>query len=225
MHPGRLEALTDEQRGWLQRAADDAAARSADLADSEARSIEIVCQSGARFAEASESDIAALEAAFVPVYAALEEHPETKVYVDQIQELRQSTPSAPSLSIPADCTGKAPHQATGGTGSAPAYVNGTYRYVLTQEDADEVGDLETGYPVINTITLKDGRLEGGCFGNQGGAYWVEGDRITFNSFEYDPDVAATFARDDQGNLHLNPVPPIDPGTAFQCFYKPWRKIG
>jgi hypothetical protein len=37
-------------------------------------------------------------------------------------------------------------------------------------------------------------------------------------------VTVTFSVDDQGNLHLTPVPPIDPGVAFTCFYKPWTKI-
>jgi hypothetical protein len=31
--------------------------------------------------------------------------------------------------------------------------------------------------------------------------------------------------DGDGNLHLTPVLPMDPGTAFECYYKPWRKIG
>ena len=35
----------------------------------------------------------------------------------------------------------------------------------------------------------------------------------------------TFSRDEKGNLHLEPVPPIDAGGAFECFYKPWTKIG
>jgi TRAP-type C4-dicarboxylate transport system substrate-binding protein len=226
--PARLEALTDEQQGWLQRAAEDAARRSAALADSEERSIDIVCQSGARFAEASESEIAALEAAFAPVYTALEQDPETKTFIERIQELKASTPAAPSLSIPSDCTGEAPEQAsdaTGGTGSAPAFLNGTYRWVLTQADADEVGDPETNYPHIATITLEDGHLEGGCFGAGGGTYSIEGDRITFYSVEYDGYTTVTFSVDGEGNLHLTPVLPMDPGTAFECYYKPWRKIG
>jgi hypothetical protein len=30
--------------------------------------------------------------------------------------------------------------------------------------------------------------------------------------------------DGKGNLRLTPVPPIDAGDAFTCFYKPWTKI-
>ena len=104
------------------------------------------------------------------------------------------------------------------------YLNGTYRYLLTQADADKVGDTDTGYPLVTTITLKHGGLEGGCFGADGGTYSVDGDRITFHSVEYGYDSTVTFSRDDQGNLDLTPVPPIDPGDAFNCFYKPWTKI-
>ena len=33
----------------------------------------------------------------------------------------------------------------------------------------------------------------------------------------------TFKRADNGDLTLTPVPPMDPGDAFVCFYKPWEK--
>jgi TRAP-type transport system periplasmic protein len=223
-NPARLEGLTGEQRGWLEEAARDAASRSAPLADMEAHALGVACKTGARFAEASADDLAALEAAFSAVYAKLEQDLETKAFIQRIQELKESTHAESVLAIPSDCTGKAPKQASAGTGTAPVFLNGTYRWVLTQEDADKVGDPETNYPHVNTITLKDGHLEGGCFGAQGGTYSVERDRITFDSVEYDPDVTVTFSVDEHGNLHLTPVPPIDPGTAFECFYKPWAKI-
>jgi TRAP-type transport system periplasmic protein len=224
-NPARLEALTGEQRGWVEQAGRDAEARSAGLADKDAQALGAACRSGARFAEASADDLAALKAAFAPVYAKLEQHPETKAFIERIQALKQSTPEA-VLSIPSDCSGEAPKQASAGRGTALAFLNGTYRYVITRKDADKVGDPETGvrFPQVTTITLKDGKLEGGCFGASGGTYWVEDDRITFDSVEYDPNVTVTFAVDDEGNLELTPVPPIDPGAAFQCFYKPWTKI-
>jgi hypothetical protein len=96
--------------------------------------------------------------------------------------------------------------------------------VLTQKDADKAGDTDEGYPLVATMRLTDGRLEGGCFGVDGGSYSVEGDRITFHSIEYDTDSTVIFSRDAKGNLNLEPVPPIDPGDAFNCFYKPWTKI-
>jgi TRAP-type transport system periplasmic protein len=223
-NPARLEALTAEQRGWLEEAAGDAAARSAALANKDAQALNGACEAGARFAEASVADLAALEAAFAPVYANLRRHPETKAFIERIQALKESTSAEPGLAIPPDCTGKAPEQATGGTGSAPAFLNGIYRMVLTQADADKVGDTDTGYPVVETITLKDGHLLGGCFGVDGGTYSVDDDRITFYSIEYGYDLPVTFAVDDQGNLNLTPAASMDPGDAFTCFYKPWTKI-
>jgi hypothetical protein len=158
------------------------------------------------------------------VYAELQRQPDTKAFLERIQTLKRATAPEAELAIPPDCTGKAPEQTTGGTGTAPAYLNGTYRYLLTQEDADKAGDPEKGLPQVNTITLKDGHLDGGCFGTQGGTYTVDDDRITFDSAEYDPNVTVSFSVDDQGNLHLTPIRPIDPGIAFTCFYKPWTKI-
>jgi hypothetical protein len=222
--PARLEALTAEQREWLEQAARDAAARSAAVADKDVQALGDSCAAGGRFAEASAADLAALEAAFAPVYANLQQHSETKAFIERIRALKQSTTPEPSLAIPSECTGEAPEQAGAATGTAPAFLNGTYRWVLTQADADKVGDPDTGYPHVNTITLKDGHLEGGCFGAGGGTYSVEGDRITFHSIEYGSDDTVTFSVDEQGNLHLTPLPPIDPGGAFECYYKPWTKI-
>ena len=223
-NPARLEALTAEQREWLAQATRDAAERSAAVADTDARAVGEACATGARFARASAADLAALEAAFAPVYMNLERHAETKAFIERIRALKRSTRPEPGIAVPSGCTGKAPAEVAGVTGRAPASLNGTYRYVLTQADADKVGDTDTGYPKVNTITLKDGQLDGGCFGASGGTYWVDGDRITFDSVEYDPNVTVTFAVDGEGNLHLTPVPPIDPGTAFECFSKPWTKI-
>jgi TRAP-type C4-dicarboxylate transport system substrate-binding protein len=223
-NPDRLEKLSAAQRGWLDEAARDAAAQSDALADKDAGALVNSCAAGARFAEASAEDLAALQARFGSVYAALRRHPETRAYIERIHALKKSTVAEPRVSIPSDCTGRAPRVATGGAGPAPAYLNGTYRYVLTQADADAVGDPEKGYPIVNTIELKDGRLKGGCFGAQGGTYSVVKDRITFHSIEYDEKSTVRFAVDDSGSLDLTPVPPIDPGAAFTCFYKPWTRI-
>jgi TRAP-type transport system periplasmic protein len=225
-NPGRLDGLTAKQRGWLDEAARDAARRSAALADKDATALDVACEGGARFADASEADLAALREAFQPVYAGLRREPATRGYLTRIQALKRSTPAPAGLTIPTECTGKAPTRPSVSAAKPPSYLNGTYRWVLTQSDSDRAlpGDTDTDYPHVNTITLTDGRLEGGCFGVDGGTYSVDGQRITFHSFEFDEDATVTYARDEKGNLHLEPVPPIDPGSAFECFYKPWTKI-
>ena len=224
-NPTRLDALTDEQRGWLEEAARDAATGAPALADIDAKAVSDSCMAGGRFAEASDADVSALEAAFTPLYAKLRQDPETKAFIARIRTLKQSTPPDAQLAISPDCTGAAPGSPKESTGTAPAGLNGTYRYVITQADADKAGDHDTGYPSITTIRLKDGELEGGCFGAFGGTYSVDADRITFHSIEGDNNLTVTFTVDEQGSLHLKPVPPMDTGDAFTCFSKPWTKIG
>jgi hypothetical protein len=229
-NPDRLESLSSQQRGWLEAAARDAAARSAVLADKDATALSEACTGGARFSEASAADRSALEAAFAPVYGELERDAATRAYIGRIRALKASTAPDPSPVIPPECAGRAPKQATGGTGaSGPADpdLNGTYRYLITKQDAEKAGDNdpEAVYPSITTVTLKDGHLQGGCFGSGGGTYSVKGNHITFYSVDAGYSSEVTFTRDDHGNLYLTPVPPMDPGDAFTCFSQPWTKIG
>ena len=225
-NPERLDRLTSKQRGWLEEAAEDAARRSAELANRDSWALGVACEGGARFADAREADLAALRQAFQPVYAGLRRQSATREFLARIRSLKRSTPAEAGLTIPSECTGKTPRQPSVSAAKPPSYLNGTYRWVLTQRDSDRglPGDTDSDYPHVNTITLKDGHLEGGCFGAMGGTYTVEDDRITFDSVEFDPNVTVTFSRNDKGNLNLEPVPPIDAGTAFECFYKPWTKI-
>ena len=225
-NPARLEGLTPKQRGWLQEAAQDAADRSAALAGEEAKAAADACASGARFVKASDAALAALQKAFAPAYAKLRRDSDTKAFIDRIGALKQSTPRATRLSIPSDCAGSTAEQPTSGRRTARPDLNGTYRYVLTLDDARKADmvDPEETYPAVTTVILNDSDLEGGCFGADGGTYVVEADRITFHSVEYGYDLTATFSRDDQGTLDLTPVPPSDPGDAFWCFSKPWTKI-
>jgi hypothetical protein len=224
-NPSRLGALTGQQRGWLQQAAQDAAGRVAALADRDAQSLKNACRSGARFATASPADLAALRGAFAPVYASLERDPQTKAFIERIQALKRSAPAGAPLAIPAGCTGKAPEQPAAHAGTVPADLNGTYRYLLTKDDARKVGDPEVDqFPHVNTVKLRDGKVEGGCFG-QGATYSVTGDQITFDTPEYGYTMTFTFSVDGKGNLDLTPTPSMDKGDAFECSYKPWTKIG
>jgi TRAP-type transport system periplasmic protein len=224
-NPGRLAALTGQQRGWLRQAAQDVAGRSASLADRDTQMLRNACQSGARFATASQADLAALRQAFTPVYASLEQDPQTKAFIEQIQALKRSTTAGAPLAIPADCTGKAPAQPAASTGTAPVDLNGTYRYLLTKDDARKGGEANLDeFPSVTTVKLEDGQVEGGCFG-QGATYSVNDDRMTFDAPEYGYSMTFTFSADDKGNLHLTPVLPMDKGDAFQCSYKVWTKIG
>lgn len=102
--PDRLGALTEERQGWLQQAADEAASRSAAVADTEAQLIQVACDEGARFAEASDAELAALNDSLAPVYTDLERDPQTKAFIEQIRALKESVAAEPAPVIPAGCT-------------------------------------------------------------------------------------------------------------------------
>jgi TRAP-type transport system periplasmic protein len=107
-NPASLARLTDEQRGWLHQAAADAAAGSRNLVDRDDQILTAVCGLGAHAANASDADLAALRQAFDPVYAGLEQDPQTKSFIEQIETLKQSLPVSAPLSIPAGCSASAP---------------------------------------------------------------------------------------------------------------------
>jgi TRAP-type C4-dicarboxylate transport system substrate-binding protein len=223
-NPGRLGGLTQRQRGWLQQAAQDTAGRSAALADRDAQSLKNSCQSGARFATASKADLAALRKAFVPVYASLEQDPQTKAFIQQIQTLKQSTPAGAPLVIPAGCTGKAPARPAASAGMVPADLNGVYRYTITKKDAIAAGaGDDPEYPVTNTVWLQDGSFR--ASGGLRATYSVTGHRITLDIPDFGYSLTFTLSVDGKGNLHLTPVQPMDHGDAVLWSTKPWIKIG
>jgi hypothetical protein len=78
------------------------------MVDTDQRLMDSLCGSGARFASASPANIAKLRTAFAPVYASLDQDPQTRKFIGQIQQLKQRTPAGPALAIPPGCTGPAP---------------------------------------------------------------------------------------------------------------------
>jgi TRAP-type transport system periplasmic protein len=223
-NPDRLSRLSEQQRGWLEQAARDAAERSIDLADQDAESLKNACQAGARFANASKADLAALRNAFAPVHTSLEQNAQTKAFIQQIQELKRSTPAGAPLAIPAGCTGKAPEQPAASAGTVPASLNGVYRYTITKKDAIAAGaGDDPDYPTTNTVWLKDGSFR--ASGGLRATYSVTGDRITFDIPDFGSSLTFTLSVDGKGNLHLTPVQPMDHGDAVLWSTKPWTKIG
>ena len=139
-NPQTMADLTETQRNWLIEAAVDAASRSTDLNDDDADLVVELCQAGARFANASDADLAAMREAFDPVYATLNSDRITKSFIEQIEALKETTARGPELDIPSGCTGSAvttptPTSTVVATGPSSDALDGTYRWTITREDA------------------------------------------------------------------------------------------
>ena len=196
-NPARLAKLTPQQRGWLRQAAGDAAARSTAMADTDQHLMTSLCSSGARFATASPADLAELRTAFAPVYASLDQDPQTKAFIGQIQQLKRQTPAGPALAIPPGCTGPAPTStpapdpistSTAHAGGAATVLAGTWTVTYTKAEFFAAGAAQDEDSPANwghfTLKLGQGRWwqTGGLstFGWPAhGTYVVSGDKITF----------------------------------------------
>jgi hypothetical protein len=140
--------------------------------------------------------------------------------------LKEATPPDPPLRIPPGCSGEAPSKPVSQTGAAPAYLNGVYRWTITREEAAAAGSPnDPDYPATTTMWLKDGQYRASGDGTNYGTYWVSGNRITFHAEVYDSTNTFAFTRDSNGDLHLEPVLPMDRGDAVLMSAVPWTKIG
>ncbi len=247
-NPKATDDLSEQQRDWLMQAGADAAEHSTDLVDDDAELVVQLCEAGSRFANASDADIDALHQAFVPVYAALDQDPQTKQFIEQIGALKQTTDPGPALNVPPDCIGLPDSGDTDSAGTTPtavsdetanASLNGTYRWTVTEEDARANGDprLVTAdqlpwYPMIGTMTLDEGDWVMVWRGDHGaqitdgpGTYTIDGDQIVLG-FPQDPvgSLVFTFSIDDDGNIDVEPVLPMAEDAQFVFSYYVWEKI-
>jgi TRAP-type C4-dicarboxylate transport system substrate-binding protein len=100
----RLAALDSRSRGWLTQAAQDASAWSTThAADGVTDAVQQVCTSGARLAEASPQQLAALRKATEPVYAALRAKPDLAKTLSRIEELVAADEPSMPTGVPASC--------------------------------------------------------------------------------------------------------------------------
>jgi hypothetical protein len=99
----RLTRLTAEQRGWLTQATHDMAARTSGLANGDAGYVSELCAQGSQFANASDSDIAAMREAFAPLLDGLEQDAQTKEFIAEIKRLKQQIGPGNALVIPSQC--------------------------------------------------------------------------------------------------------------------------
>jgi hypothetical protein len=121
--------------------------------------------------------------------------------------------------------------------AAPNELAGIYRWTLSKEDAranesesESPAHLAT-FPWIFTMTLNDGKwtlrhTEAGQASTDATAdpYSVQGNRITFDWREEGQILIFTFSVEGEGDLHLQPVHPMNAGDQFVWATHPWTKI-
>ena len=103
-NPHRLALLSPDQRGWIDEAAKEASARSTELTEqAEPPLLASLCERGARFATASQAQLAALRHTFAPVVERLERDAASRAFVTEILRLKRSTPGVAEYAVPPTC--------------------------------------------------------------------------------------------------------------------------
>jgi TRAP-type C4-dicarboxylate transport system substrate-binding protein len=164
-----LDGLSEQERSWVEQAAEDAAAWSVEhAADVEREPMAHACQSGARVVTATPQQLTALRQAAEPVYTSMRKDPEQRAVLEKIESLVANAAPGPPLSVPGGCAYQpgdekaipAPVQALSGPGDPGGLPQGTYRLELTPAELIEHGATEEEVrdnAGVITWTLRGGR--------------------------------------------------------------------
>ena len=231
-NPERLSELDDQQERWLTEAAADAAARSPSLVDGDTEDAAAACESGARLAQASASDLAGLERAFARVNAELQRDPRTKAFMSEIERLKRTTPASPALTVPAGCRGKAAVSEPGTTAKRTdsSVLDGTYRIQWSEQELVAAGTSReyAGNAGVWTMSLRDGDVVLRLVGDEEdcrGAYTVSGGTISIAlNVGCEGTTTARWSRHGD-ELHLHVSRATVPGDEIFFGAKPWKDIG
>ena len=178
--------LGDEQREALQQAAADARTWAISTTPDDAEAARDFCALGRVVAQATSSDLQALETAAAPVYAELERDEQTRTLIQSIRDLKQRSPQPTAAAV--RCGSAKP--STKSAGPVAASLEGVYRYETTRQDLLDAG--VTDEPTIRehigvyTYTFADNRW---CWKWTGpypstnpegcGPYTVDGDQFSW----------------------------------------------
>jgi TRAP-type C4-dicarboxylate transport system substrate-binding protein len=208
-----LAKLTSEQRDVLRRAGRDAAVPAIARMRAEDRAeVGVLCRRDRLVLEdATPRQVDALRAAVQPVYASLEQNPETRLLIGEIEAMKRHQLREP----PPQCPAQQPRQRTA------TVLDGTWKMTATRAQASEV---DAGH---YRMVLRRGRVWS-SFTSPGSSGWhatgvfsLRGDEIRFR---YADGGAAVYHWNlYRETLTLRKVPGVAeaPNPAFA----PWTRVG
>ena len=155
----RYEALSDQQRAWVDAAADQASQASTEATYDETSVARDLCDKGVRFVAASEAQIAELRTALEPVVEKLANDPESRALLADIQAIAAAHPETEVPKVPASCTGAAPDidSATTIPDDVSTLPDGIYRVEIRLADVEAAGISNgPGHTGTWTLAIEDG---------------------------------------------------------------------
>ena len=152
-----IDSLTEEQRGWVQEAADRAMQASVDATYDETTFARKLCEQGVRFVQASSRQLSELRAAFQPVIDGLAADPDDAALLESIQGIAAEHPDTEQPDV---CAQGSPTETGGAVAGAPTGTSdipeGTYRVEITEADVANAGiSNEAGLSGTWTLVIEN----------------------------------------------------------------------
>lgn len=153
----RFDALTEQQRQWVQQAADRAVEASVDARYDETTPARELCAAGARFVDATPDQLDGLRAAVEPVIDQLAADPDTGPLLEAVEKVAAEHPQPEVPDVPADCRqGTVDTAATVEASSEVSDLpDGVYRVEITEADVQAAGlSNADGHSGTWTLTIE-----------------------------------------------------------------------
>jgi hypothetical protein len=158
----RFDALSTEQRGWVQQAADLAVKASVDASYDETQLASQLCGRGVEFQAATASQVADLKNALAPVLDRLSADATNGPLLTELKAIGAAYP-ADSVN-PAECGSVQQNKRLGTIPSAVSSLpSGTYRAAVSEDDLKSLGiSNDDGLSGTWTLKVSDGKYEFSC---------------------------------------------------------------
>jgi TRAP-type C4-dicarboxylate transport system substrate-binding protein len=160
----RWEELSRQQRAWVRAAAERAVRASLDATYDETTPAVELCESGARFADASPDQVKELRNAVQPVLDRLAADPRSGALLKEIEKIAAEHPQHETPAVPGECRSGTSQDSVGSIPDQRSKLpDGVYRVALTPAEVEATGESnEGGTSGTWTLTLRDGTYELRC---------------------------------------------------------------
>jgi hypothetical protein len=162
----KFDALSEQQRGWIQEAADLGVKASLEATYDESSIAQELCTRGVRFKDATPAQLLTLRTRFATVLDRLAADPESGPLLTTIKAVAAEYPQSETLRVDSDCRqGASIDSRSAGAvpRTAAAIPDGVYRVQISTEEVLAAGlDNHDGTSGTWTLSVRHGRFELRC---------------------------------------------------------------
>ena len=162
----KFDALSEQQRGWIQEAADLGVKASLEATYDESSIAQELCTRGVRFKDATPAQILALRTRLTPVLDRLASDPLNGPLLIKIKAVAAQNAASENLKVDNDCLkGVSVEESIAGTipRSTAAIPDGAYRVQISTDDVLAAGlDNHNGTSGTWTLSVRDGKYQLRC---------------------------------------------------------------